>query len=649
MDGSHEQSTATVGVPVANIAVKASQYYRLLSGMKHLPHSDVIFYLMHEFWSPDQRNTFDNIACTRVFRLFGDLKAANHVFDYRNVENTSFISREPSDVAKLLDLVRTELSRFNVSANDIVIEINGMTYACVGRDQGSAKLLFSILSCSVSDDQIAHLKQDVIANGALSRIILDHDYENKLSLLNGLFFDKVRHFAEFFKLYFSDPMLRYASALLLFETDITDEILRNFGGDNTDEIREIAINELSIEDVQPVVGAGCLATLYNDGTSHRDPWINLPNYKKIIGDKIDTNSEQFDSSVNNLVGMFSEQVENLVDDATSLLASSLISASRDFSHDFSHIQLQEFGKKYKKEINRKCPVFIAGVNRRTTFQFLPKEVFKLHICRTDSTFFSAVGPDQVDALVYNDPNNYGTTLINEAANSVFVVDSVSSFEKKIMTATYTLPKNEYQGASMSRCFSLVRNLLGKPKNMSTIDFHNTRLPLMMVLRFVPYFGVETDNARFELNALSHHYDMRFLPPVDFTGLEITIHLVKRDIPIAKQHDKFSQPYNVMSAYVKHVFAIRYLLINGIVSHRFYWKCLAPLRMLSRYYGVGAKARFKLQSLVDFSDWGGVNEINDFNNLFSDYVSPSVFGERVVASHLRTKGKHKKVRDQGAKC
>jgi len=534
----------------------------------------------------------------------------------------------------LIDLIRDSVKRFDTVATEQTIEINGINHVCIGRDHSSAKLLFNILSLSISPGQIAHLKQDILANGILSRILLDPDYELKFSTGVGLFYDRVKGFAEFFRNYFDDTVLRFASALLLFESDITPDVIANFGHKYNDDVNTLARTELSLESVLPVQSkVQNLTDVYHNGVDYLDPWISLPDYDKIV--KPILVSADFRKNVDHLSSSFVSQVRSLTLPGFEVMGSSILAASRDFTHDYNFLQVQEFASAYKKTMNDKCPVYVVGNNRRTPFQMLANHVARLHCCRIDSTFFDFVKRESTDAVVYYDKGQFSRALQTNTSKAVVVIDTCSHDEIKTRTTTYILPDLEAGDGSIVRCFNILNGLFSKPKGITPDEYHK-RIPLVISLKFVPTFGDDAQYVQPIMNNMIHHYDVRYLPPVDLTGIEFGIHMVKRTSMLPKQHDNTRSPYKVFQSYVHHVLSTRYLLINGIIANRYYWKCLAPMRIFSRYYGIGSKMKIRVQDLVDFSDWGDTQVVNDVNNVFAEYITPSVFTRPVFHTY------HKKV-------
>jgi len=622
-DFSQQQSADSVRQPIFNLQVRGAEYYRLLHQLKDLEDFDVIFYLLHKL-SPDKRTRFDNAVVTKVWRNGALLMENNFPFDYQYVENTQLLSRQPSDISRLVSLIANDMSRFNSVPVYQSIKINGVDYTCIGRDHGSAKLLYSVLACSVSDDQIAHLKQDLISNGMLSKILLDPDFEQKFKDSVGPFFQKVLHFVDFFKVYFNDLILQFSSALLLFEHEITEEILSIFLNPSVSDLRSLALAELDVESVFPVRRKNNkdLTHNYHDGLTHLDPWLLLPGFDQVVQPLVNSKT-LFKDQTNALIVGFQSTVNLLLAPENELLGTSVLAACTDFSHDYLLRSVQEAAIVMKKKTGEKADVFVVGSNRRTPFQFLTEHDTRQHIFRNDNTFYDLIRPDKSHVVVYNNVRVFLSTMLDSAQTSVIVFDTVSYKLVRTRTNNYRMCVPLDVGGSFVRCFQSIRSFFGKLKNRSPDDHHRD-LPVIIVARFTPDFSESSEFARDVLNNLVHHYDIRYVPPSNFHGLEFGIYMFKHDKMRPKFHGMAQSPYHTLQSFVFHTLSLRHIVISGIIQHRFSWKCLSPMRMLSRYYGLGSKVSLKVQDLVNFSDWGGSHQINDFNNLFTDYVSPEVF-------------------------
>jgi len=146
--------------------IRASRYYKIWHDMRHLKDIAVCWYIMHQ-WTPVERRLFDSACMYRDWQYGADGLENGEDWDYRFVEDNTLVSREPADVSKIYDIIKSETARFNTVAVTSVLQINGIQYDCIGRDDGSAKMLYSILSTGISDDQINYLKQDIL-NKAVS-------------------------------------------------------------------------------------------------------------------------------------------------------------------------------------------------------------------------------------------------------------------------------------------------------------------------------------------------------------------------------------------------------------------------------------------------------------------------------------------------
>jgi len=643
VDFSWSPNAAAVRLPVSSVLVKAHEYYKTLSGLRHLEDFDVIFYIIHK-WSPDKRQNFDNVVRTKAWTLGAELQQNNHVFDYKYVEDNSFLSREPADVSSLMDILRAEMKRYDSIPIDTPLNINGIEYTAIGRDGQSAKLLHSILSLSVSEDQINHLRQDILNNGLISRIILDDDMENKIKKLSDVpFFSKVAKFADFFKTYFADTILRYAASLLLFEHEITADQLLHFVDKNNADIHTLVTSEIQIESALPVVSKKSNTTdIYVNDQGYTDPWVSLPDFDAVIRPIMDTRVD-FEAKVDALTVDFAYLTTGMFTEKTELLGSTIYHAGTEITHNYSYRAVEELAKEYRIQSKNKLNVFVVGPNRATPYQNLGISAARTHVYRAAGDgYFDNVTLDKTDSVIYPTPELFGVNIVDNAHCSAVCVDTVTYSDTVTRTSAYRLPQLRGRVGSLSHALRLVRNLLSKPKGIEPEAYHG-RLPLMICMRFVPNFIDDAPINKGILNALSHHYEIRFAPPTDFYGLEFHAVLTKRPTMLPKQLDIRRSVFSVLCAFVCHALVVRRLLLGGILVHKFNWKVLQPIRAVSRMYGIGSKIKFKVQDLLDFTDWGVTHSINDFNNVFTDYVGADRYNKEIRLVTRNSAGVKKKAR------
>jgi len=449
---------------------------------------------------------------------------------------------------------------------------------------------------------------------------MDPDFEVKLSAIP-VFGDRIKYFTSLFKLYVADPVLQTAAALLVFEHDITPEIMARFSDQTTQDVMNMAVGMLGVEKVNSLVAkTNSLTNYYHDGNCYTAPWDNFPDFgTSAIKTVLVQNG--FDVALNVVVDRFPELVREYVLPENSLIGSFVMAASMSFNVDYSLSMLRDLMVQYGAEKKQRGEIFILGKNTHTPYQMLGMKEARLVVVRSNDDVFSEVKKKEIDVVVYNDPNLFVNHFVVSSSQLAVVFDTVVHEQMGSNLVGLTNPAIE----SMSSCFGMAQTLLGKVKK-NTPEEHHALLPLTLVMHFTPDFraggGLSSKNL---MGALVHHYDLRYLPPVDFVGMDFTVYCVKRKRPIKKQHINTRHPYEIFKSFVFHTLVMRYLVLSRIKENRVSWKCLAPMRMLSRYHGIGSRCpKFRVQDLVNYADWGGTYLINDYNNFFSGETERSLF-------------------------
>lgn len=601
----------SVKLPVPSMRIRAARYYKLWHDLRHLKDIDVIFLIMHE-WTSNERRLFDAMTIYRDWQYGADGIENGEEWDYKYVVDAALVAREPRDVSLIYDAVISDLKRFSENPVQSTLQINGIEYSCIGRDKGSAKVLFNILSMGISIDQINYLKQDVLTKGHIGTILMDPDYQNKLAAIPKLG-TKVKHFAEFFMVYVADPVLQYAAALLVFEHELTPEIMEKFSDEVVVEVMEMATHLLDVEQATPLTGSNGLESYYHSGNALTAPWSKFPGYQESIF-KATISQNDFDCSLSLLMTSFPELIREYAKPEHAFVGSFVMAASISFNVDYGFNMMRDLMHNYQLAAKRKGEIYILGKNTHTPYQLLGLKEARLIVVRSNpDELFSDVKRKDVDVVVYSDPDQLMQSFSGQSSQTAVVFDTVYSETLNLSNVPLMQPVFN----SMLNCFGMAKTLIGKIAKNTTDEYHRF-LPLTLVFHFIPDFRVGGGYSAHDfIGAMIHHYEFRFLPPVDFVGMDFTIYCTKRDKPLSKQHFKPKHPYEILKSFVFHTLVMRYLILKRILDNRVSWKCLAPMRTFSRYYGLGEKTpRIKVQDLVNYADWGGTYAITDVNSLFA---------------------------------
>lgn len=631
----------SVKSPVANVQVMGAEFYRAWSAVSHLKDADVVFSCLYDS-SPDQLDAWQALFVTKGFRLGSSLARNNFPFEVDNIFQVNFACRAPLEVSELNTLIHEHAAKCNIALKTHELVINGQKYNCVGKDLGGATMLFNILCLGVSAEQVAHLRSELLNNGALARILFDPEMVPKFTIATDRLSRIVVLYARLFSGYLPDELMRYAAALLVVEEEITPEFAERFTFDTSASVRRYAMDEIEVETVTVLkskTNAPSLEGLYHDGVKHLDPWLALPDADIIAPfmdePLLDSNFDvylkgtpvQFAQSVNSSVLSMELIVESFLGKPNELLGASVLASGVDFCADVPVGVLTTLAANRYTKHKQPLEVFILGSNRRSAFQFLGlSKAVTLVLLRKDGELFDAVRHDKVRTIIYDNPAAYANKVLDATKSAVYVIDTADHAVVNTGRREYRHTTMRGPTFSMDRAFSIVSNLFGKVKAQSPANFHAS-LPGYVVMRFVPNFGVNTISHVSLFNNMVHHYDMNFYPPVDFHGTDFTVTMLKRAVPQPKIHERHHFPLHIFQAFVMHVMSVRVSVLYNILHNRYSWRVMLPIRLVSRMFSNNsARALVKLNTIFDFSTWGSDIPITEFNNLFGDYKQPGVFDQ-----------------------
>jgi hypothetical protein len=624
-----------VNCPISNIQVKAAENCRAWASLTHLKDIDVIYYIQHSQWSPDELETYNMFVRTKAYRLGVDLARSNYVFDWNNVVNNVFVARSVNDIMRIYLDVKTELDRDRAKAQSTSIFISGCEYTAFGRDQGSASLLYSILSLSVSASQLQVLRDDVLGNGICSRIILDDDHEAKFASSSDDLLMRVQRFADFFGLYVADRTLCLCAAILLFEADFTEAQLNVFVN-RLPAIKSYMVSELDLESVSVFVSKShpCLDKLYYSDNVMTEPWLHLPDFVNIRqvleaprNDQLYHCASSRANDVNSALDSFMNFWIDCCKPKTALFAMNLLAATTDFNHDYVFNDVKVFCDGYYDQFNEPCRVFIHGKNQYTSFSDLSiAKSATVNVYSGDGLAPFNLREGQNGTVIHRTDTAYFSAVRNFSRQAVFVFDYAQTKTVDVECATVRIPTT--YGSSMSACFDAFRSFFGKLHSEDYVSFHGN-LPHLVIMRFVPYHDEMDIRTRSTIRRLAHHYLLKFIMPRDFGGIDYTIYCIKRPKPLPKIHEHNHDPLDILDNFVYHSLSVRMGLLNSVNKHLVSWRIFAPFRFLVNNYGYGSTDRnFKVQKLLKFADWGK-KTITDYNNLFGECLAPAVFNRGTV--------------------
>jgi len=625
--------SATVNTPVSNVFITGGEYMRGWSSVKTLPDIDVFFLIFHD-WTPDQMACFHRFMLTSTFALCVGLKRNNFQFVWDHVLNTLFVSLSPPQISDILAVVRDSLVKHYVTAQFHPIVLNGQTYSCAGGDEGSAKLLFSLLTLAVSEEQIQLLYQDICSSGSIAKIIFDPDFADKINSARDELSFIIRSLQQVFSIYMHDEVLSYAAAFLVVSDRIDDSYIALFNYKYDDEVRTIAMAELSVETSvvhSSAANEDTLENIYCPNGVYSRPWETIPGYSKHLEQELLKPSLQITNAsaglttdaqlmCNSALRAMDNLNRSFILKPKELIGTSVIAACKDFTFDSVYIATQDLSNAVCKAASTRTDIYLIGGNRDSNFQHLAMtSSSRVLVCRPDpSDFFNIVSRD-TKVVVYTDPQSYASSLKAVSATSIVLVDNADRYDHHTQRNCFRFDEIPVIGPSFGGVFKSIMELFSKPKSRPPDD-HHALLPPFLALRFVPYISNDVKQVRDFMNALSHHYNVRFYVPVDFNGLAFTITFEKRVKMIPKKHAAPASIFELFIRFVYHTVAIRYRFLSGVYCNRYTWRSLGPLRAISRYWGGGGDARrFKVNGLVDFADWGTGRIINDVNNMFSGHM------------------------------
>jgi len=620
--------------------VKQAAYYRAwtqVSDPVAFPDADVIFHILHSY-KPAQRAAFDRMFISVDYREGTELMGSGCQFDWSFVKNNTFVSRNVADINDLIFLVREKAKIFVGDVPEHPIVINGKTYTCVGGSEGSAKLLFTILTLSVSVEQIAVLRQDIRENGILSMIMFDPNYKIKIEANRdsvGLC-RTVLALVAVFKTFFNDDFLCFSSAILVVSHLIDEKFSALFSVDSDKKIASLAVAEFENQAYLPMqtLKGPTIVQRYHDESGFLKPWEDLPlvdetvatfaTRKFTIDKQHDQTASELSDDLNSALLSFDDLNQGLVTSPYEALGSTIILASTDFIHDIPYTEVDDLCNEVASIKGSPTDVIIVGSNRKTRFQHLAlSKAARLITFRKESTGFFDSITDIGDSLVYTSPQSFFDVALLRSPNAVLVSDTVSHFECKAGRNTY-LFNDPHANNQMARAFELPMFLYNKMFS-ETPDSLHSRLPAMMVIRFVPFVNHLFLSYRDFMMHMQHHYDVRFYPPCDLNGLGFTIVFKRWPKMLPKIHIRAENPIEIFQRMAYETLVVRYTILSNMKVSKFSWRALAPLRGLSRHYGALGKMKTKrVSNLVDFADWGKGVVLNDFNNIFSGHMNPTVF-------------------------
>jgi hypothetical protein len=639
--------------PVANLYIRAAEYIRAWTSVKHIEDIDVVYLIMHK-WSPDVRDTFDNFVRTKAFKMGADLSRNNYVHDWNEVENNVFVSRTVDDVLTVYNDIRVILARDRLTVKESELIVNGRPYLLYGRDEGSAKLLYSLLSMTVSNEQIHSLLDDILGNGLLSRILLDDDFKEKFAVNNAIpLFDKIVRFADFFKLYVTDEILAYASAILLFEVEFTDNNI-NFFKSVIPAVKNLMITELELESVTVLHHEvhPSLEKIYFSNGVFTDPWNNLSvisSVKDILEAPVVIHNEvigAFPAKVNAALNVLSEFWHTVLSPSHEIFGANLLAASNEFNQDRSLSLVRSYCDQYLEQFTEPCKVFLYGSNDSTRFSDLVvNKSVTLNIMSFNSDLpFNLRWTDRIN--VHKTPESFMMCMSDFSDTSIFLYDFVDHEEIRTGRATYRVSTVSCPNSSMARCFDSFSGFFGKASNHDPVKYHGS-LPYMIIFRFIPYHSDSDLKVRSVLRRLIHHYSLSYFMPVDFGSLGFTIHAVKRTKMLPKIHRHNDDPLAILDAFVYHAVVVRFAFLQQIFTHKVSWRMFAPFRTLSRHHGYGSTDKhFKVQDVLNFANWGQNCVVTDYNNLFGECDAPEIFTRKNTALAANSKKSKKNQKKNG---
>lgn len=640
----------SVKCPVANVFIRAAEYIRAWSAVKKLKDIDVVYLIMHE-WSPDERDSFDLFVRTKAFKMGADLMRSNYVFDWNEVEDTVFVPRTINSLLAIYVDIKTEISRSRLAAKETLLVVSGREYLLYGRDEGSAKLLYSILSLAVSSEQIVELRDMMLGNGVLSRIALDDNYKEKFYKSTTALFTKIVYFVDFFSVYVSDVDLCFAASILLFEVEFVPEVLNEFK-DNVPSVKKLMLIEIEMENllVYDEKKHPSLKNLYYAENKFTDPWLAIPDFDKVLpvleaplveNDYVP--DKPFIHLVNASADAMVDYWHDVLNSKTELFGANLLAATTDFSADYVFGDVRSYCHEFRDTVGDPAKVFLYGSNSESKFSSLSCD---------DSVSLNVLSLDVVPYGLRADSNcvrhrtgiSFTNALLDAASTATLIIDFASSSYKTTDRASYRIPDTLH--GDMSKALTLFHQFYGKPAAEDSMAFHN-RLPYIMVMRFNPFHDKQTLKMRSELRRIHHHYVLRYLQPIDYGGLSFTIHCVKRGKPLPKVHSPVTDPLNVFDAFVYHSNANRLAFLLLVKKNRISWRMFGPFRMLSRYHGYGSySGTYKVQDMLKFNEWGNGAVINDYNNMFGECDSAEIFTRKTTALNIMTKKRSKNIKKSG---
>jgi hypothetical protein len=642
--------------PVSNVFIRAAEYIRAWAAVKHLEDIDVVYLIMHK-WSPDARNTFDMFVRTKAFRLGADLTRNNYVHDWNEIENSVFVSRTIQDVLVVYNEIRVELKRGRHIAPETNLIVNGREISVYGRDEGSARLLYSILAMTVSAEQIATLRDDVLGNGVVSRILLDENFKAVMSRTeDDVLFSKILRFVEFLKIYVIDEILCFAAAILLFENEFTDLDLGKFANP-IPSVKNLMITELAMESVMILTHDihPCLEKIYYLNGQFTDPWKALPDYDNIIKPFLEkpltiekyNESKEFSIRVNASLDAANDFWRACFKPQTEMFGANLLAATNEFSQDIVLNDVTDYCHDYMKNVSEPCKVFLYGTNDVTNFSVLGiDDSVILNVLSLNNHIPFSLRPNN-RAVFHRTPESYTTSLMDYSDIAVLIYDFTDTENVTTDRATYRINSTLAPNSSMTRCFESFSSFFKKPNSRDPQTYHDS-LPYMIVFRFIPYHDDGDLQTQSVLRRLNHHYVLKYVLPVDFGGLAFTIQAVKRVKMLPKIHKHNCDPPAILDAFVYHAMAVRMAFLDMVSRHLISWRMFGPLRMLSRYHGYGShNTKFKVQENLKFAQWGINITINDYNNIFGECDAPELFHRKNTILQLNTKRRKKNQKKVGA--
>jgi hypothetical protein len=607
---------------------------------------------MHK-WSPDSRDTFDNFTRTKAFKMGADLTRNNYPHDWNEVLSNVFVARTTSDILLVYNDIRNLLLENRQVALESQLIINGRNYVLYGRDEGSAKLLYSILAMAVSSEQIANLRDDILGSGLLSRILLDDSFQAKIAQNHNIpLFGKILRFFDFFKIYVADDVLSYAASILLFENEFTERDISIFST-LIPTVKNLMITELEMESITLLKDRKHpnLELIYHPDHSFTDPWRVLDEYETRIKPLLDAPflegvydyADGFKGRVNAGLDAMRDFWRDCLKPATEIFGANLLAATHEFNQDIVLNVIRSHTDDYQKQFAESCRVYLYGSNRLTRFAELGlHDNAMLHVLSFDKTipYDLRLGNHMV---VHKTPESYITSLSDSADRSILIYDFVDTENITTDRAVYRLDTTNAPESSMSRCFDSFGSFFRKVGTQDPLDYHMS-LPYMVVFRFIPFHDSSDRYTASILRRLVHHFSLRYYLPLDFGGLGFTILATKRVKMLPKIHTNLTDPLNMLDAFVYHSLCVRLGFLDNVRAHRISWRIFGAFRMLSRYHGYGAgDKKFKVQDVLKFAEWGETTTITDFNNIFGECDAPEIFTRRTTILRNTKKSKNNQKR------